>query len=121
LVYFSVLFNTPILSSQQSSSCEVEGSSPRPRRRWSRRMGSMDLKVKSMLDLRQLESFSFPLFPSKTHDVHKDHPPPRNQELGSTISLQTIAAWVRYRILQRLAIVLYENKLNIRIHLYLCI
>ncbi|KAK7142695.1 hypothetical protein R3I94_012145 [Phoxinus phoxinus] len=79
---------------KQSSSCELEGSGPRPRRRWSRRMGSMDLKVKSMLDLRQLESFALPLFPSKTHDVHKDPPPPRNQELGSTISLQTIAAWV---------------------------
>ncbi|KAL0169768.1 hypothetical protein M9458_034364, partial [Cirrhinus mrigala] len=57
------------------------------------RMGSMDLKVKSMLDLRQLESFAMPLFPSKNQDVHKDLPPPRNQELGSTISLQTIAAW----------------------------
>ncbi|XP_077095070.1 mitogen-activated protein kinase-binding protein 1 isoform X2 [Siphateles boraxobius] len=79
---------------KQSSSCELEGSGPRQRRRWSRRMGSMDLKVKSMLDLRQLESFALPLFPSKTHGVHKDPPLPRNQELGSTISLQTIAAWV---------------------------
>ncbi|XDV42859.1 hypothetical protein PO909_011451, partial [Leuciscus waleckii] len=78
---------------KQSSSCELEGSGPRPRRRWSRRMGSMDLKVKSMLDLRQLESFALPLFPSKTH-VHKNPPPLRNQELGSTISLQTLAAWV---------------------------
>ncbi|XP_051723253.1 mitogen-activated protein kinase-binding protein 1 isoform X2 [Ctenopharyngodon idella] len=79
---------------KQSNSCEHEDSGPRPRRRWSRRMGSMDLKVKSMLDLRQLESFAMPHFPSKTHDVHKDLPLPRNQELGSTISLQTIAAWV---------------------------
>ncbi|ROJ78807.1 Mitogen-activated protein kinase-binding protein 1 [Anabarilius grahami] len=79
---------------KQSNSCEHEGSGPRPRRRWSRRMGSMDLKVKSMLDLRQLESFAMPHFPSKTHDVHKDFPLPRNQELSSTISLQTIAAWV---------------------------
>ncbi|XP_067312026.1 mitogen-activated protein kinase-binding protein 1 isoform X6 [Pseudorasbora parva] len=79
---------------KQSNSCDNEGSGPRPRRRWSRRMGSLDLKVKSMLDLRQLESFAMPLFPSKTHDVHKDPPPSRNQELGSTISLQTIAAWV---------------------------
>ncbi|XP_057199501.1 mitogen-activated protein kinase-binding protein 1 isoform X2 [Triplophysa rosa] len=71
-----------------------DGSGPRPRRRWSRRIGSMDLKVKSMLDLRQLESFAMPLFPSKTTDVHKKPPPRRNQELGSTISLQTIAAWV---------------------------
>ncbi|XP_031166391.1 mitogen-activated protein kinase-binding protein 1-like isoform X2 [Sander lucioperca] len=33
-------------------------SSKRPRRRWSRRMGSLELKVKSMLDLRQLETFA---------------------------------------------------------------
>ncbi|XP_067223200.1 mitogen-activated protein kinase-binding protein 1 isoform X3 [Chanodichthys erythropterus] len=79
---------------KQSNSCDHEGSGPRPRRRWSRRMGSMDLKVKSMLDLRQLESFAMPHFPSRTHDVHKDLPLPRNQELSSTISLQTIAAWV---------------------------
>ncbi|XP_073683651.1 mitogen-activated protein kinase-binding protein 1 [Garra rufa] len=79
---------------KQSNSCEHEVTGPRPRRRWSRRLGSMDLKVKSMLDLRQLESFAMPLFPSKTQDVHKDLPPPRSQELGSTISLQTIAAWV---------------------------
>uniref|UniRef100_A0A671LJD6 Mitogen-activated protein kinase-binding protein 1-like n=1 Tax=Sinocyclocheilus anshuiensis TaxID=1608454 RepID=A0A671LJD6_9TELE len=80
----------------QSKSCEHEGSGPRPRRRWSMRLGSMDLKVKSMLDLRQLESFAKPFFPSKTQDVHKDLPPHRNQELGSTISLQTIAAWVSF-------------------------
>uniref|UniRef100_A0A673MAK1 Mitogen-activated protein kinase binding protein 1 n=1 Tax=Sinocyclocheilus rhinocerous TaxID=307959 RepID=A0A673MAK1_9TELE len=91
-----MLFNIRSLSYQQSNSCEHEGSGPRPRRRWSRRMGSMDLKVKSMLDLRQLESFAMPLFPSKTQDVHKDLPPPRNQELGSTISLQTIAMILKY-------------------------
>uniref|UniRef100_A0A8C1I9S1 Mitogen-activated protein kinase binding protein 1 n=1 Tax=Cyprinus carpio TaxID=7962 RepID=A0A8C1I9S1_CYPCA len=91
-----MLFNMLSLSYQQSNSCEHEGSGPRPRRRWSRRLGSMDLKVKSMLDLRQLESFAMPLFPSKTQDVHKDLPPPRNQDLGSTISLKTIAAWVSF-------------------------
>lgn len=32
--------------------------SKRPRRRWSRRMGSLEVMVKSMLDLRQLETFS---------------------------------------------------------------
>uniref|UniRef100_A0A671MJ74 Mitogen-activated protein kinase-binding protein 1-like n=1 Tax=Sinocyclocheilus anshuiensis TaxID=1608454 RepID=A0A671MJ74_9TELE len=64
-----MLFNVRSLSYQQSNSCEHEGSGPRPRRRWSRRMGSMDLKVKSMLDLRQLESFAMPLFPSKTQDM----------------------------------------------------
>uniref|UniRef100_A0A8C2H3T6 Mitogen-activated protein kinase binding protein 1 n=1 Tax=Cyprinus carpio TaxID=7962 RepID=A0A8C2H3T6_CYPCA len=69
-----MLFNMLSLSYQQSNSCEHEGSGPRPRRRWSRRLGSMDLKVKSMLDLRQLESFAMPLFPSKTQDVHKDLP-----------------------------------------------
>uniref|UniRef100_A0A9J8BSQ1 Mitogen-activated protein kinase binding protein 1 n=1 Tax=Cyprinus carpio carpio TaxID=630221 RepID=A0A9J8BSQ1_CYPCA len=79
---------------KQSNSCELEGSGPQPRRRWSRRLGSMDLKVKSMLDLRQLESFAMPFFLSRTQDVHKDLPPHRNKELGSTISLQTIAAWV---------------------------
>uniref|UniRef100_A0A8C1GJI8 Mitogen-activated protein kinase binding protein 1 n=1 Tax=Cyprinus carpio TaxID=7962 RepID=A0A8C1GJI8_CYPCA len=80
----------------QSNSCELEGSGPRPRRRWSRRLGSMDLKVKSMLDLRQLESFAMPFFPSRTQDVHKDLPPHRNKELGSTISLQTIAMIFKY-------------------------
>lgn len=32
--------------------------SKRPRRRWSRRIGSLEVMVKSMLDLRQLETFS---------------------------------------------------------------
>uniref|UniRef100_A0A671LDQ9 Mitogen-activated protein kinase-binding protein 1-like n=1 Tax=Sinocyclocheilus anshuiensis TaxID=1608454 RepID=A0A671LDQ9_9TELE len=84
---------------QLEMSCEHEGSGPRPRRRWSMRLGSMDLKVKSMLDLRQLESFAKPFFPSKTQDVHKDLPPHRNQELGSTISLQTIAAWHHFEMI----------------------
>ncbi|XP_073726086.1 mitogen-activated protein kinase-binding protein 1 isoform X2 [Misgurnus anguillicaudatus] len=79
---------------KQHSSDEHEGSSgPRPRRRWSSRISSMDLKVKSMLDLRQLESFSMPRFNSKTPDVQKESLP-RNQGLGSNVSLQTIAAWV---------------------------
>uniref|UniRef100_A0A8C1GK07 Mitogen-activated protein kinase binding protein 1 n=1 Tax=Cyprinus carpio TaxID=7962 RepID=A0A8C1GK07_CYPCA len=95
-----MLFNMLSLSYQQSNSCEHEGSGPRPRRRWSRRLGSMDLKVKSMLDLRQLESFAMPLFPSKTQDVHKDLPPPRNQDLGSTISLKTIHNMIQNTILR---------------------
>ncbi|KAM7395686.1 hypothetical protein PAMA_007112 [Pampus argenteus] len=33
-------------------------SAKRPRRRWSHRMGSLELMVKSMLDLRQLETFA---------------------------------------------------------------
>ncbi|XP_028834005.1 LOW QUALITY PROTEIN: mitogen-activated protein kinase-binding protein 1 [Denticeps clupeoides] len=65
-------------------------SSSRPRRRWSRRLGSMDLMVKSMLDLRQLESFAMPSSPTKTptHDTLTE------DTLGSTISLQPITAWV---------------------------
>uniref|UniRef100_A0AAY4BTU6 Mitogen-activated protein kinase binding protein 1 n=1 Tax=Denticeps clupeoides TaxID=299321 RepID=A0AAY4BTU6_9TELE len=61
-------------------------SSSRPRRRWSRRLGSMDLMVKSMLDLRQLESFAMPSSPTKTptHDTLTE------DTLGSTISLQPI-------------------------------
>ncbi|XP_061757033.1 mitogen-activated protein kinase-binding protein 1-like isoform X4 [Nerophis ophidion] len=38
--------------------------SGRPRRRWSHRMGSLELMVKSMLDLRQLETFA----PNKSAD-----------------------------------------------------
>ncbi|XP_070705443.1 mitogen-activated protein kinase-binding protein 1-like [Pempheris klunzingeri] len=54
-------------------------SSKRPRRRWSHRMGSLELMVKSMLDLRQLESFG-----------HKRNPnyPPHEEERLSTPSLQ---------------------------------
>uniref|UniRef100_A0A8C2HBC3 Mitogen-activated protein kinase binding protein 1 n=1 Tax=Cyprinus carpio TaxID=7962 RepID=A0A8C2HBC3_CYPCA len=92
----------------QSNSCELEGSGPRPRRRWSRRLGSMDLKVKSMLDLRQLESFAMPFFPSRTQDVHKDLPPHRNKELGSTISLQTIAAWHHFEMIFKYLSVLFS-------------
>ncbi|XP_029966677.1 mitogen-activated protein kinase-binding protein 1-like [Salarias fasciatus] len=54
-------------------------SSKRPRRRWSHRMGSLELMVKSMLDLRQLETFS-----------HKKNPnnPPNDRERRSTSHLQ---------------------------------
>nr|XP_019947162.1 PREDICTED: mitogen-activated protein kinase-binding protein 1 [Paralichthys olivaceus] len=38
----------------------------RPRRRWSHRMGTLELMVKSMLDLRQLESFSHKKSPHET-------------------------------------------------------
>lgn len=104
LFFPMMLCNTPFILKQQNSGVEHhDGSGPRPRRRWSRRIGSMDLKVKSMLDLRQLESFAMPLFPSRTPDVRKKPPPRKNQELGSTISLQTIAAWVR----DHLAIMIY--------------
>ncbi|XP_054618030.1 mitogen-activated protein kinase-binding protein 1-like isoform X2 [Dunckerocampus dactyliophorus] len=53
--------------------------SRRPRRRWSRRMGSLELMVKSMLDLRQLETFA----PSKPADSHA-----RNGDRHSTSSLR---------------------------------
>ncbi|XP_014066722.1 mitogen-activated protein kinase-binding protein 1 isoform X5 [Salmo salar] len=82
-------------SSQGSHHSEDRG--PRPRRRWSRRMDSMDLMVKSMLDLRQLDSFAMPpSSPTKTQtqpvsDSFRD--PFREDELGSTISLQPLTAW----------------------------
>ncbi|XP_074547838.1 mitogen-activated protein kinase-binding protein 1 isoform X2 [Halichoeres trimaculatus] len=78
-----------------------------PRRRWSRRTSSKDevLMVKSMLDLRMLDSFS----PEKQEEQEKEqeegktrplHGSPSsslrnrtNQELGSTISLQVTSAW----------------------------
>ncbi|XP_034153235.1 mitogen-activated protein kinase-binding protein 1 isoform X2 [Esox lucius] len=78
-------------SSQGSHRSEDRG--PRPRRRWSRRTGSMDLMVKSMLDLRQLDSFALPHpSPTKTQaDSYRD--PFRPGERGSTVSLQPLTAW----------------------------
>ncbi|XP_030643725.1 mitogen-activated protein kinase-binding protein 1 [Chanos chanos] len=73
---------------------QSDSSGPRPRRRWSRRIGNMELMVKSMLDLRQLESFAMPPSPIKTPAVQRDRQPPRGEDLGSTISIQTIAGWV---------------------------
>ncbi|XP_044232563.1 mitogen-activated protein kinase-binding protein 1-like isoform X2 [Thunnus albacares] len=54
-------------------------SAKRPRRRWSHRMGSLELIVKSMMDLRQLETFA-----------HKKNPncPPYDRERQSMSSLQ---------------------------------
>ncbi|XP_078130727.1 mitogen-activated protein kinase-binding protein 1-like [Sander vitreus] len=54
-------------------------SSKRPRRRWSHRMGSLELKVKSMLDLRQLETFA----PKKNPSCS-----PHDRERWSTSCLQ---------------------------------
>ncbi|XP_072555425.1 mitogen-activated protein kinase-binding protein 1 isoform X2 [Paramormyrops kingsleyae] len=65
---------------------EPAASNPRPRRRWSRRMGSTGLVVKSMLDLRQLESFAMAPSPCKSGPANTF----RDNELGSTTSLQTI-------------------------------
>lgn len=75
-----------------SSDGSGSGSGPRPRRRWSRRIGNMELMVKSMLDLRQLESFAMPPSPVKS-PIHERLA--ADEQLGSTISLQTITAWVR--------------------------
>lgn len=72
--------------SDSSPACENSG--PRQRRRWSRRIGSTDLVVKSMLDLRQLETFANSPVVNHEPALHPD------QDLGSTISLQTIAGWV---------------------------
>ncbi|XP_073667593.1 mitogen-activated protein kinase-binding protein 1-like [Paramisgurnus dabryanus] len=41
-----------------SAVCRLSEVPPRPRRRWSCRMGSLELMVKSMLELRQLDSLS---------------------------------------------------------------
>ncbi|XP_010782453.1 mitogen-activated protein kinase-binding protein 1-like [Notothenia coriiceps] len=52
--------------------------SKRPRRRWSQRICALELKVKSMLDLRHLESFSHKKNPNCSPD----------RERGNTFSLQ---------------------------------
>ncbi|XP_063040492.1 mitogen-activated protein kinase-binding protein 1 isoform X2 [Engraulis encrasicolus] len=81
--------------SEMTSDGYSAGSGPRPRRRWSRRIGNMELMVKSMLDLRQLESFAMPPSPAKTPPppaTDKQHGPIHDQHLGSTISLQ---AWAQ--------------------------
>lgn len=53
--------------------------SKRPRRRWSRRMGSLEVMVKSMLDLRQLETFAHKKNGSSNEkerqSTHKRHQP----------------------------------------------
>ncbi|XP_062858588.1 mitogen-activated protein kinase-binding protein 1-like [Trichomycterus rosablanca] len=53
---------------------------PHKRKRWNCRMGSLDLMVKSMLELRQLDSFSRPNSPKRGHLS--------NQASGSTASLK---------------------------------
>ncbi|KAM9466086.1 mitogen-activated protein kinase-binding protein 1 isoform 2-T2 [Clarias gariepinus] len=70
--------------SDSSPICE----NSRQRRRWCRRTESTDLVVKSMLDLRQLESFSKSAVMNREPAFHPD------LGFGSTISLQTIAGWV---------------------------
>lgn len=54
-------------------------SAKRPRRRWSHRMCSLELMVKSLLDLRQLESFAQKKSPNCL---------PHGRERLSTFSLQ---------------------------------
>ncbi|XP_052390682.1 mitogen-activated protein kinase-binding protein 1 isoform X2 [Carassius gibelio] len=55
----------------------------RPRRRWSSRVGSLELMVKSMLELRQLDSLSEAPVQSRSSTDR-----PRDEERGSTSSLQ---------------------------------
>eukprot|EP00063_Salmo_salar_P025390 XP_014000225.1 PREDICTED: mitogen-activated protein kinase-binding protein 1-like isoform X4 [Salmo salar] len=71
--------------------------SSRPRRRWSCRMGSLELMVKSMLDLRQLEAFSI------TGSSHKKGPASRLKasDAGSTSSLQGASQDLEERVKRR--------------------
>ncbi|XP_070697776.1 mitogen-activated protein kinase-binding protein 1 [Pempheris klunzingeri] len=104
------------MSDERLNGRKEESGGRTPRRRWSRRTCSADgvLMVKSMLDLRLLDSFS-PDRPEAEQDEVKTRPlddgaPPgsprrrrdrggeaglhrTNQELGSTISLQVTTAW----------------------------
>ncbi|XP_040016095.2 mitogen-activated protein kinase-binding protein 1-like isoform X2 [Gasterosteus aculeatus] len=77
------------LAKRASVTQDPPDSSKRPRRRWSHRMAPLELMVKSMLDLRQLETFA---------------PKKRPRERQSTSSLQEAAphseerpAWHRAR------------------------
>ncbi|XP_008275310.1 mitogen-activated protein kinase-binding protein 1 [Stegastes partitus] len=107
-----------------------------PRRRWSRRTGSADevLMVKSMLDLRMLDSYcpdeqeeeqveqdeakTRPLDSSTPCSQSKRGPGVEaglhrtNQELGSTVSLQVTTAWVddETRTNQRPDFILLSNQ-----------
>ncbi|XP_023286150.1 mitogen-activated protein kinase-binding protein 1 [Seriola lalandi dorsalis] len=104
-------------NSLDSQCCRKEASGGRlPRRRWSRRTGSADgvLMVKSMLDLRLLDSYCpdrrevqqveqdeicpldvkpTPCSPRRRGQVVEAGLHRTNQELGSTISLQVTTAW----------------------------
>lgn len=73
------LFVTTLSVQHEVVSQVTPDSAKRPRRRWSHRMGSLELMVKSMLDLRQLETFA-----------HKRNPncPPYDRERQSMSSLQ---------------------------------
>ncbi|XP_051868022.1 mitogen-activated protein kinase-binding protein 1 isoform X2 [Pristis pectinata] len=53
---------------------------PRPRGRWSHRVNNLDLSVKSMLDLRHLDSFSYS--PSMNSVSQVGAPPPRGSVCG---------------------------------------
>uniref|UniRef100_A0AAX7SIN5 Mitogen-activated protein kinase binding protein 1 n=1 Tax=Astatotilapia calliptera TaxID=8154 RepID=A0AAX7SIN5_ASTCA len=70
--------NTPP-SKTSSLSQVIPESSKRPRRRWSHRMGSLEVMVKSMLDLTQLETFA----PKKNPSC-----PPHDRERQSSLGLQ---------------------------------
>ncbi|XP_051951594.1 mitogen-activated protein kinase-binding protein 1-like [Xyrauchen texanus] len=67
-------------SSVDSSPCGVAS---RPRRRWSSRIGSLELMVKSMMELRQLDSLSEEAGRNRSFTE-----PIRTEGRGSTVSLQ---------------------------------
>ncbi|XP_071354660.1 mitogen-activated protein kinase-binding protein 1 isoform X2 [Trachinotus anak] len=134
------------LDSQNCRDGRKEASGGRlPRRRWSRRTGSADgvLMVKSMLDLRLLDSYcpdrqeeqqveqqveqeTCPLIvnPSPCSPRRRGHAVEAglhrtNQELGSTISLQVTTAWVEddeARTSQRPDYILLSNQSPDREH-----
>ncbi|XP_007232890.3 mitogen-activated protein kinase-binding protein 1 isoform X2 [Astyanax mexicanus] len=72
-------------SSAGSGASETSGlEAPRPRRRWSCRVGSQELMVRSMLELREPESFSGPGSPKTGYAGQLCH----QETSGSTASLQ---------------------------------
>ncbi|XP_038141966.1 mitogen-activated protein kinase-binding protein 1-like [Cyprinodon tularosa] len=66
----------------------------RPRRRWSRRIGSLELMVKSMLDLRQLETFA---------QKKSTNYPTQERDRQSSSSFQDLEYHVEERSRRRLA------------------
>ncbi|TNN41782.1 Mitogen-activated protein kinase-binding protein 1 [Liparis tanakae] len=83
---------TPTLIRHAAVAQDPPDSSKRPRRRWSHRMGSLELMVKSMLDLRQLETFG---------PKRKPNGSPRDRERRSTISLHEPAVGYEFTAARR--------------------
>ncbi|XP_072552931.1 mitogen-activated protein kinase-binding protein 1-like [Salminus brasiliensis] len=85
---------------QKSStgSCTSEASlleAPRPRRRWSCRVGSQELMVRSMLELRHPESLSTPGSPKPGYTAQLCRQLASGS--GSTVSLQEDSQWSKKR------------------------